>query len=545
MALGVFKTPLPYNEPTLDYKPGSHERELLDKELSHQKSIVTNIPLIINGKEITTDAPTLKVTSPQNHAHHLANLHCANEQHVMEAIEAAKRARFTWGSMPWQERAAVFLRAADMVTGKYRAQMNAATMLSQGKTIHQAEIEAACELADFYRFNAHFAQKLYEEQPMVSPNGLWNRAELRALEGFVYAIAPFNFTAISLNLATSPALMGCGVVWKPSPTAALASYYGLKILEEAGLPAGVINMIQGDPATLGEQVMAHKDLGGVHFTGSTSVFQHIWKKIGSNIENYRSYPRIVGETGGKDFVLAHKSADKASLITALIRGAFEFQGQKCSAASRAYIPESIWQDIKDELIETTNNLRVGPPDDFKNFCGAVIDRKAYQKITNYIDQAQQDSDAEIIAGGSYDDQTGYFIRPTIIKASDPKYRSMVEEIFGPVLSLYVYPDAMTVEEICSLVDETSDYALTGAIFACDRHIVHEMCQRLRDAAGNFYINDKPTGAVVGQQPFGGSRASGTNDKAGSTVNLLRWSSFRSIKETLVPATNYEYPYMQS
>ncbi|MDD9951036.1 MAG: L-glutamate gamma-semialdehyde dehydrogenase, partial [Zetaproteobacteria bacterium] len=502
MSLGIFQCPPPYNEPILNYKPLSPERIQLEAELQRQKSLVTEIPLIINGVEITASKPTFEVRCPHDHNHKLAHISGANSTQTQNAIRAAVEARKTWGQLPWEERAAVFLRAADMITGKYRSRMNAATMLGQSKTIHQAEIEAAAELADFYRFNTFFARQLYEQQPMKSPAGNWNRSELRPLEGFVYAIAPFNFTAISLNLAAAPALMGCGVVWKPAPTAALASYYGLKILEEAGLPPGVINMIHGDPVVLGKEIISHPDLAGIHFTGSTNTFQQIWKQVGENITQYKTYPRLVGETGGKDFVLADHSADTQSLITALIRGAFEFQGQKCSAASRAYIPTSLWKKIKSPLLEQAKSLAVGSPENYQNFCGAVIDERAFHKIVSYIEAAKQSPDAQILCGGEYDHKTGYFVYPTIIQVEDPHYKSMSEEIFGPVLSVYVYPDTSSVAEICELVDKSSNYALTGAIFACNRHVVKEMTDRLRDAAGNFYINDKPTGAVVGQQPFG-------------------------------------------
>ena len=541
MSHGTFMVPPPQNEPVLSYAPGSEERANLKTELEAQKSQTVDIPLII-GEDKIFDRETLDILSPHNRNLHLAKVAQANRDDISKAIDTALTARKEWAALPWEERAAVFLKAADLISGKYRQKMNAATMLGQSKTCYQAEIEAACELADFLRFNAYFAQKIYEEQPMHSPSGQWNRSVARPIEGFVFAIAPFNFTAISLNLACAPAIMGCSVLLKPSHTATLATYYGMQILEEAGLPPGVINLVHGDPKMIGEVALAHRDLGGIHFTGSTGVFQHLWEQVGSKIKNYRSYPRIVGETGGKDFVFAHPSADKKQLATALIRGSFEYQGQKCSAASRAYIPKSIWPELKKELVEQTSNIKMGDPEDFSNFMAAVIDQRAFDKINSYIEHARAAKDASILCGGEYDQSQGYFIRPTVIETSNPKYKSMVEEIFGPVLTVYPYDDSQ-LEETLKLCEESTDYALTGAIFAKDRYAVKKLCDFFENTAGNFYINDKPTGAVVGQQPFGGARGSGTNDKAGSVYNLLRWVSHRTIKENFLPITAYEYPHM--
>lgn len=542
MTNSICKIPKPYNEPVLMYSKGSPEKLRLKKELSLQESQTVDIPLIINGERITSQEKK-PLTSPHNKKLTIAQLSQATSSDIEHAIKSSIEARKEWAALPWADRAAVFLKAADLICGKYRTQMVAATMLGQSKTCYQSEIEAACELADFLRFNAYFAERIYEDQPMHSPVGNWNQSSARPLEGFVFAIAPFNFTAISLNLACAPALMGCGVLWKPSPTAALSSYYGMKILEEAGLPPGVINMVQGDPETIGNLALNHKDLAGVHFTGSTKTFRHIWKKVGNQIEQYRSYPRIVGETGGKDFVFAHESADPEQLCTALIRGAFEYQGQKCSAASRAYIPRKLWGQIRGKLIEETQAIKMGDPNNFQNFMAAVIDDHAFNKIKSYIEHARAANDAEIICGGEYDQSVGNFIRPTIIETTNPQYKSMVEEIFGPVLTVYAYDEDLF-EETLDLCDHSSEYALTGAIFAKDRRTIHYMSQKLENAAGNFYINDKPTGAIVGQQPFGGARGSGTNDKAGSMYNLLRWVSHRTIKENFLPVVDYRYPHME-
>jgi 1-pyrroline-5-carboxylate dehydrogenase len=540
MANAIFTTPTPVNEPVKSYAPGSPERTDIKAELQRLKNRCEDIPCVIDGKKIQGKEFDT-VVSPHNHKRQVAKAYRATEKDVHAAIETSVKNQREWSHFSWEERAAVFLKAADLLATTYRAEMNAATMIGQSKTIFQAEIDAACELADFWRFNARYMQEIYSDQPISSPL-TWNRTSSRGLEGFVFAIAPFNFTSIAINLPTAPAMMGCGVLWKPSPTSMLGCWVGQKILEAAGMPPGVINLVHGDAAMIGNIALNHKDLAGVHFTGSTGTFNHIWQTIGKNISNYRAYPRIVGETGGKDFIFAHPSADKKALITAMVRGAFEYQGQKCSAASRAYVPASIWKDIKSELIDTTNSLKMGDPEDFSNFMAAVIDKRSFDKIKGFIDQAKADNDADIIAGGECDDTVGYFIRPTIIQAKTPKYRTMAEEIFGPVLTVYVYDDNK-VDETLELCNSTSPYALTGAIFAQDRYAIAKLAERLEYAAGNFYINDKPTGAVVGQQPFGGSRASGTNDKAGSKLNLLRWMNLRTMKETFVPPTNHTYPHM--
>ncbi|MFW7378605.1 MAG: L-glutamate gamma-semialdehyde dehydrogenase [Oligoflexus sp.] len=532
--------PTPSNEPVLGYEPGSPERGSIKAALIQHKETKTEIPLYINGERIVTAAKS-QVVCPHDHRHVLAEVSEAEESHVRDAIQSNLEARKEWAAMPWEARAAVFLKAADLIAGPYRADINAATMLGQSKTVHQAEIDAACELIDFFRFNVHFMQQILSEQPQSAP-GMWNRSEVRGLEGFVYAIAPFNFTSIAINLPTAPALMGCSVLWKPAPTSMHAAWVGMQVLEEAGLPPGVINMLAGNPQTISKVAMKHPELSGIHFTGSTQTFNHLWQEVGNNIGNYRHYPRIVGETGGKDFVFAHKSADVEPLAVALVRGAFEYQGQKCSAASRAYIPKSIWPKLKEQLVSLTNELKVGDVEDFTNFMGAVIDRRAFDKITGYIKNAQKSSDAKVICGGEFDDSNGYFVRPTIIETENPKYPSLVEEIFGPVLTIFPYDDDRF-EESLKLCDESTPYALTGGIFAQDRYAIQQMSQALIHAAGNFYINDKPTGAVVGQQPFGGGRASGTNDKAGSMFNLLRWCSHRTIKETFVPPTHYQYGFM--
>ncbi|SMF05532.1 L-glutamate gamma-semialdehyde dehydrogenase [Pseudobacteriovorax antillogorgiicola] len=533
-------TPKPSNEPVLAYSPGTSEREAVIQELKRQKSEITQIPMVIDGDKIFTDTKD-KVVCPHDHQQVIAEVSQGTADHAKSAIDAALKARKEWAALPWEARAAVFLKAADLLATKYRAEMNAATMLGQSKTVHQAEIDAACELIDFFRFNVHYAEQIYSEQP-GSAFGMWNRSEIRGLEGFVYAITPFNFTSIAVNLPAAPALMGCAVIWKPAPTSMHGAYLGLRILEEAGLPKGVINMISGDPQELSSVLLPHPELSGIHFTGSTATFNHLWQEVGKNINNYRYYPRIVGETGGKDFVFAHSSADAQELCTALVRGAFEFQGQKCSAASRAYVPKSLWSKLKPALVETVKSIKMGDVEDFHNFMSAVIDKRSFDKIASYIDHAKQAKDAEIVVGGEYDDSKGYFIRPTIIEASNPHYKSMVEEIFGPVLTIYVYEDE-AFEETLAICDSSTKYALTGAIFAKDRHVIDHMAKTLVHAAGNFYINDKPTGAVVGQQPFGGGRASGTNDKAGSMLNLLRWASFRTVKENFLSITDYRYPFM--
>ena len=542
MANATFRIDTPANEPILSYTPGSPERKSLKDELARQSQNIVEIPLYINGECIYT-GKTVDVVSPSNHGLVLAKCHQAEASHAKQAIEASLGARKKWAALGWEDRAAVFMKAAELISTKYRAKINAATMLGQGKTAHQAEIDAACELIDFLRFNAHYMTKIYQEQPWSPTGDLWNKSVARGLEGFVYAITPFNFTAIALNLATAPAMMGCSVVWKPAPTSMLSSWIGMEILEEAGLPKGVINMVPGDPVAVSSEVLPHPEMSGIHFTGSTATFNMLWGEVGKNVGRYNSYPRIVGETGGKDFVFAHPSADVETLTTALIRGSFEFQGQKCSAASRAYIPASIWQDVKERLVSQVAEIKMGDVTDFTNFVSAVIDQRSFDKIKSYIDDAKSSGDAEILVGGTCDDSKGYFVSPTVIQAKTPQYKSMVEEIFGPVLTVYVYEDSK-IDETLEICDTSTRYALTGAIFAKDRGVISELTQRLEHAAGNFYINDKPTGAVVGQQPFGGGRASGTNDKAGSMFNLLRWVSHRTIKESFTPPSSYQYPFME-
>ena len=537
---GEYQSPIPINEPVRSYAPGTPERTALKTKLKEIASEEVEIPLLIGGEEVHTKKVTTNVM-PHDHKHSLAKWHWGGAKEIEMAIEAAATAHAEWSSWTFERRASVFLRAADLLATTWRDTLNASTMLCQSKTAHQAEIDAACELIDFFRFNVYFAERLYQDQPISGP-GMWNRVDYRALEGFIYAITPFNFTSIAGNLPTSPALMGNTVIWKPSRTTILSGYYIAKLLEEAGMPPGVINFVPGESADITDVVLRRRDFAGVHFTGSTAVFQSFWRTIGENVPNYRSYPRIVGETGGKDFIIAHASADPDALTTAIVRGAFEYQGQKCSAASRVYIPESIWNRMRDQLLSQVDELEVGDVTDFRNFMGAVIDKKAFDKITGYITDADESSDANILVGGESDGDEGYFIRPTVIQARNPEYTTMCEEIFGPVVTVFVYPDREW-EETLELVDSTSPYALTGAVFARDRIAVEEAQVALRHAAGNFYVNDKPTGAVVGQQPFGGSRASGTNDKAGSMLNLVRWVSARTIKETFVPATDYRYPYM--
>lgn len=539
---GRIIVPVPENEPVYSYAPGTPERAALRAELARHDGLdPADIPLVIGGEEVRT-GDTERAVSPHDHGRTLAVWHKAGKPEVARAIQASREAWRSWSTMPWEDRAAVFLRAADLLAGPWRQRLNAATMLGQSKTAHQAEIDAACELIDFLRFNVHFAEEIYAAQPRSS-SGVWNRTEYRPLEGFVYAVTPFNFTAIGGNLPMAAALMGNVVLWKPSTASMYSNYLVMKLFQEAGLPPGVINFIPGDPAGVTDALIGHEDFAGLHYTGSTTVFQHLWQRIGAGISGYRSYPRVVGETGGKDFIVAHPTADAEAVTTAILRGAFEYQGQKCSAASRVYLPEGMWGDIRDTLIRETEGIAMGDPADFSNFMGAVIHEGSFEKISGYIDRASASPDAEIIAGGTYDGSKGWFVRPTIIQAKRPDYESMCEEIFGPVVTVHAYPDGKW-EETLDLVDRTSPYGLTGAVFSGDREEARRAMDVLRHAAGNFYVNDKPTGAVVGQQPFGGSRASGTNDKAGSALNLLRWVSARSIKETFVPPTDYRYPFMQ-
>ncbi|QDV06975.1 1-pyrroline-5-carboxylate dehydrogenase [Planctomycetes bacterium Poly30] len=541
MTHGVFRVPVPTNEPIQGYAPGSPERASLSAKVASMSKEVPEIPLIIGGEEIRT-GNVVEVTMPHNHRHVIAKAHLAGAAEVKKAIDAAEAARHDWDALPWEERAAVLLRAADLLCGPWRDTINASTMIGQSKTCHQAEIDAACEMADFFRYNASYAVQLYQEQPESSA-GVWNRLEHRPLDGYVLAITPFNFTSIAGNLPTAPALMGNTAVWKPSHTALLSNYYTMKMLEAAGMPPGVINFLPGDGPTVGNVAIPDHRLGGIHFTGSTRTFQHIWKEIGDNISGYGQYPRIVGETGGKDFVFVHPSACGArEVAVALARGAFEFQGQKCSAASRAYVPKSLWPDVKEHLAEILSEMKMGDVADFSNFIGAVIDDKSFAKLKGAIDRAKDEANVEVVFGGECDDSEGYFIQPTVAVVQDPKHDLMRTEYFGPLLGLYVYDDDR-VDETLELCATTSPYALTGAIFADDRYAVRKAVNTLRFAAGNFYINDKPTGAVVGQQPFGGSRASGTNDKAGSILNLLRWVSPRTIKETFAPPTDWRYPFL--
>jgi 1-pyrroline-5-carboxylate dehydrogenase len=535
---GIRRVPQPINDPNRSYAPGTPERAELKARLKTMASEKIEIPLVIGGREIRTGRLE-KSVMPHDHQHVLAEYHKAGPEHIQQAITAAAEARREWASWPWEDRAAVILRAAELLATTWRATLNAATMLGQSKTAFQAEIDAASEMIDFWRFNAYFAQELYGEQPISGP-GVWNQMEYRNLEGFVYAITPFNFTAIGGNLTTAPALMGNTVIWKPASSAMLSAYYTLRVLEAAGLPPGVINFVPGDAAQVSNLLLDSPELAGVHFTGSTEVFNSMWKKIGENIGRYRSYPRLVGETGGKDFIVAHASADPQEVAVAIARGGFEYQGQKCSAASRVYVPQSLWNDVRDRTAAIMKDIKMGDVQDFRNFMGAVIDRKAFTKISEYLDDAKKN--ARVIQGGIAKGETGYFIEPTLVETSDPGYRLLCEEIFGPVVTAHVYPDAKW-EETLAIVDRTSPYALTGAVFARDRLAVRQALSVLRHAAGNFYINDKPTGAVVGQQPFGGARGSGTNDKAGSKLNLVRWVSARTIKETFSPPRDYKYPFM--
>jgi 1-pyrroline-5-carboxylate dehydrogenase len=538
-SLGVFRPPDPVNEPVLTFAPGSPERAALQARLNAMAGERPRIPLIIGGQDVYTD-DAFETVMPHEREHVLADVSRGGPEHVEQAIAAAGKAWHDWSRTPWEERAAVFLRAGELLAGPWRATLNAATMLNQSKTAHQAEIDAACELIDFWRFNVSYMLRIYEEQP-ISAQGTWNRLEYRPLEGFVFAVSPFNFTAIGGNLSSSPALMGNTVIWKPATTAALSAYYVMRILQAAGLPDGVINLVYGPGSVIGDAALASPDLAGIHFTGSTPVFQGMWRTVGENIDRYRSYPRLVGETGGKDFIVAHPSADADAVATAILRGSFEYQGQKCSAASRAYLPKSIWDDVRDRLADEVPRIRVGDVADFENFMGAVIDGASYRTQVEAIDEARA-AGAEIVAGGEADDSEGWFVRPTVVRTDDPQFRLLRDELFGPVLTTYVYDDSRW-RETLRLVDETSPYGLTGAVFARDRAAIVEAQEQLVHAAGNFYVNDKPTGAVVGQQPFGGARASGTNDKAGSMWNLIRWTSPRSIKETFVPPTDYRYPFM--
>jgi 1-pyrroline-5-carboxylate dehydrogenase len=540
MSYAISTVPTPVNEPIKGYLPGSPERKALEADLATVGKGGYDIPLFIGGREVRT-GDTAPLACPHKHSLKLGVYHRAGVKEVEAAARAAREAAPAWAALPYEQRLSVFLKAAELLTGKYRYLLNAATMIGQSKNAFQAEIDSACELIDFWRFNPYYATRIYQDQPISAP-GIYNRVEYRPLEGFVFAVTPFNFTSIAGNLPAAPAMMGCTVLWKPASSSVLSAWYVLQILQEAGLPAGVINMIPGSGAKVGDPVLAHPDLAGIHFTGSTSVFQGMWKTVGENIANYRSYPRIVGETGGKDFIFAHESADEDALITAAIRGAFEFQGQKCSAASRLYVPEKMWKRIQGRLVDQIESITMGDPADYRNFMGAVIDKGAFNSISGYIEGARKAKDAKIIAGGKADGKKGWFIRPTLIQTSNPRYRTICEEIFGPVLTVYPYKEK-ALQETLALCDTASPYSLTGAIFARDRLVISQLTDALANAAGNFYINDKPTGAVVGQQPFGGARASGTNDKAGSYLNLLRWVSCRAIKENFAPPTTWTYPYM--
>jgi len=541
MSNALFKVRYPENEPILSYLPGSKEKKELKEKLKELKKKKFEIPLIIGGKEVKTGNMGNCII-PHDKKHILGTYHKAGKKEISMAIKTAMKAKKEWQSLSWEHRASIFLKAAELLSGPYRALLNAATMLCQSKTVFQAEIDSACELIDFFRFNAYYMMEIYREQP-DSTLASWNRSEYRPLEGFVFAVTPFNFTSIAGNLPSAPAMMGNVVLWKPASSAVYSAYFLMKLFKEAGVPDGVINFIPGNGSEVGKIVMSDPDLAGIHFTGSTAVFQNMWKTVGDNITKYKAYPRIVGETGGKDFIFAHSSAATKPLATAIVRGAFELQGQKCSAASRAYIPKSIWNEVKKYIAQDINTIKMGDPEDFTNFMSAVIDKAAYDKIKGYIDYAKKSKDAEIVFGGKYTDKKGFFIEPTVILAKKPDFKSMKEEIFGPVITIYVYDDKKF-DDTLKLCDSTSPYGLTGAIFAQDRYAIEKMEKILFQSAGNFYINDKPTGAVVGQQPFGGSRASGTNDKAGSKLNLIRWTSPRSIKETFVPPTDYRYPFME-
>jgi 1-pyrroline-5-carboxylate dehydrogenase len=541
MGKGFFQVPVAYNEPIKTFAPGSPEREAVLAQYKSYYHGTVDVPMYINGKEVRT-GNTRNMTPPHDHKHVVGQYHIGEQKHVQEAIDTALEARTQWAAMPWEQRAAIFLKAAELLAGPYRAKINAATMIAQSKTIHQAEIDAACEFIDFLRFNVSYMQEIYEQQP-ESAEGIWNRVEYRPLEGFVYAITPFNFTAIAGNLPASAAMMGNVVVWKPSDSQIFSAKVIIDVFAEAGLPAGVINVVFGDPVMVSNTVLASPDFSGLHFTGSTSVFKALWKQIGNQIETYKTYPRIVGETGGKDFIIAHPTANPQQVATAMVRGAFEFQGQKCSAASRTYLPKSIAQEVLDLVKKDVASMKApGSPEDMGNFVTAVIHEGSFDKLASYIDQAKADTDADVVIGGDYDKSKGYFISPTVILTTNPHYKTMETELFGPVLTVYVYEDAAW-KETLKLVDATSEYALTGAVISTDRYAITEATEALQNCAGNFYINDKPTGAVVGQQPFGGARASGTNDKAGSAQNLLRWVSPRLIKETFVTPVNYRYPFL--
>lgn len=540
MSNASFQVPVATNEPIKSYAPGSPERASLKTALEQMASETTEMPMIIGGEEIRS-GDTGNSVMPHDHGHVLGTYHQGSAETVNQAAKAAKDAEQEWQATPWEHRAAIFLKAADLLAGPWRDKINAATMLGQSKNAYQAEIDSACELIDFWRFNVQFMRELYSEQPQSSP-GCWNRIEQRGLEGFVFAVTPFNFSSIAGNLPTAPAMMGTTSIWKPASSSVLSGYWIMKLLEEAGLPKGVINFVPGAGRTIGTPAIAHPDLAGVHFTGSTGVFQGMWQAIGANINNYKSYPRIVGETGGKDFIFAHASADMTALVTATVRGAFEFQGQKCSAASRAYIPKSIWSDYQERLVAEVAKIKMGDVRDFTNFMNAVIDEKAFDTISGYITHAKESNDATILCGGGFDKSKGYFVEPTVIVTTNPNFKSLCEEIFGPVITIFVYEDK-DLDATLESCDKASAYALTGAIMSQDRYAAIKMAKRLEHAAGNFYINDKPTGAVVGQQPFGGGRASGTNDKAGSKLNLMKWCSARTIKETFVPAHDWTYPFM--
>ena len=540
MPNALFSVPKAVNETVLSYAPGSPERSRLLKTYEKMLGEEVDIPMFIGGREVRSGS-LRECRPPHDHQRVIGRYHWGGKEHVEQAIDAALAAHASWSSMPWFERAGIFLRAADLVSGPYRDKINAATMLAQSKTVHQAEIDAACEFADFLRFNVQFMTEIYAQQPESSP-GMWNRMEYRALEGFILAVTPFNFTAIAGNLPSAPALMGNVALWKPADTQIYSAWVIMEIFRKAGLPDGVINLVYADGALVGDLVFKHPDFAGLHFTGSTGVFKHLWKEIGANIDRYKAYPRIVGETGGKDFILAHPSADAAEVATSMSRGAFEFQGQKCSAASRAYVPSSLWPAVKAKLVEDVKSFKMGSPGDPSNFITAVIDERSFDKIASFIDYAKSQKDAEVLVGGGYDKSKGYFIEATVVATTNPNFRTMCEEIFGPFLTIFVYEDAQWSETL-DLINRTSEYALTGAVFSRDRYAVDEATRRLAFAAGNFYVNDKPTGAVVGQQPFGGARGSGTNDKAGSILNLLRWVSPRTIKETLVPPSNYRYPFL--
>lgn len=542
MLKGFFNVPVPVNEPVKSYAPGSAERKELQAMLKELRSKQIDVPMYIGGKEVRS-GNKVRMAPPHDHKHTLGYFHKSDKSHVKQAISAALAAKAKWEALAWEHRASIFLKAAELIAGPFRAKLNAATMLGQSKNAFQAEIDSACEIIDFLRFNVQYMTEIYKQQPPVPGAGIWNRVEQRPLEGFIYALTPFNFTAIAGNLPTSCAMMGNVVVWKPSNTQVYSANVLMEIFREAGVPDGVINLIYPSGPDAADVIFSHRDFAGIHFTGSTEVFQSIWKTIGNNIHLYKSYPRIVGETGGKDFIVAHPSADPKVVATAIVRGAFEYQGQKCSAASRAYIPANIWKEVKDQVVADLKSMKMGPTEDFTNFINAVIDEKSFDKLAGYIDRAKKDRKAEIIAGGGYNKSKGYFIEPTVIRAKDPMYVTMCEELFGPVLTVYVYKPETYLETL-KLVDNTSIYALTGALIGQDRYALEKGAQMLRNAAGNFYINDKPTGAVVGQQPFGGARGSGTNDKAGSMINLLRWVSPRTIKETFVPPTDYRYPFLQ-